>query len=821
MFHAIRLNLLLFICFLGFAIQVQAAIPTWAVDASQYQYSMQINAQVVLDGAGAPLGNHLVGVFVGNQCRGLASPMEANGQRYYFITVYANQSSGEILTFKFYNAGTDQLYTSPLTQVFQRNANIGGVANPLELLFATGNDFPISFSAIPKQTTISGTSFTPLNLKTYLNQVDQDQLTWQALPSEKLNASVDANGVLVVSPIVPYWTGIDSVRIVATENGPNTYKDTALICFQIVPFTQIALSPLPIQQIGPNDNFKTYDVDQYLTPEGNCRTYSVCQIPLKGNVPAPNWTVAGGGAGSMTINAKVRFGGKEQSVPGSQLAVFINNQLRGVVSPVQSGGSFWYFLIVNNGAAGPITFKYYDPANQYLYTCASTLNFVSNTTAGTIMAPQVVNLEPLDIQINANGTLTANILNADWLGTQYVEIIAADCTYPAINRDTAIASFVIDPNDTGKPTIFSADSITFTEASCLPLYDANAFDQLDTEGQGLVYSIIGGADGAFFTIDPNTGKLSWKQAPDFETPLDAGTNNVYEVLIEVRDEDGKTDEVLLKIAILDNAIEIFTASIQSSGFLCLPNNQTLLTASSGQNFLWSTGEKNSEISVSATGDYSVTVTNALGCKDTAYVSIVAVALTLATDTACLSEKGIALAGGFPLNGTYSGTAVSGTTFEPTIAGVGKFVLTYTYTDGVACTNFAKDTFYVLPEPVVANQTIDAICSDVPIGINFALSSNATTAHHYKVIDLKLGNLIVAAGNAGIANGLKANDLADDVFRNTTNQVQTAVYTVIPFSVDACPGDTFTVTVPVFPEPVIAASDKTICNETNTALAVGG
>ena len=358
--------------------------------------------------------------------------------------------------------------------------------------------------------------------------------------------------------------------MVATENGPNAYKDTAIVCFQILPYTQIALSPLPIQQIGPNDAFKSYDVDQYLTPENNCRTYSVCQIPLKGNVPAPNWTVAGGGAGSMTINAKVRFGGKEQSVPGSQLAVFINNELRGVVSPVQSGGSFWYFLIVNNGAAGPITFKYYDPANQYLYTCASTLNFVSNTTAGTIMAPQVVNLEPLDIQINANGTLTANILNADWLGTQYVEIIAADCAYPNINRDTAFATFIIDPTDTGKPTIFSADSITFTETSCLDLYDANAFDQINDEGNGLRYRIVGGADQGRFRIDPSNGQLYWKEKPDFEVPVDANGDNVYELVLEVADADQKTDQLPIKITVLDAAVESFSASIQSYGFLCDP-----------------------------------------------------------------------------------------------------------------------------------------------------------------------------------------------------------------------------------------------------------
>lgn len=154
MFHAIRQSLILFIGFLGFALPLQASTPTWSVDASQYQYSTNVNAQVVLNEASVPAGNHLIGVFVGNQCRGLASPMQANGKSYYFLTVYANQSSGELLTFKFYNAVTDQVYTSPTTQIFQRNATVGGVENPLKLLLASGDDFPIAFVSIPKQATI-------------------------------------------------------------------------------------------------------------------------------------------------------------------------------------------------------------------------------------------------------------------------------------------------------------------------------------------------------------------------------------------------------------------------------------------------------------------------------------------------------------------------------------------------------------------------------------------------------------------------------------------------------------------------------------------
>ena len=54
-------------------------------------------------------------------------------------------------------------------------------------------------------------------------------------------------------------------------------------------------------------------------------------------------------------------------------------------------------------------------------------------------------------------------------------------------------------------------------------------------GATLTYSIIGGADAAMFTIDGTTGALTFITAPDFETPTDAGGNNVYDVTVQVSD----------------------------------------------------------------------------------------------------------------------------------------------------------------------------------------------------------------------------------------------------------------------------------------------
>ena len=51
---------------------------------------------------------------------------------------------------------------------------------------------------------------------------------------------------------------------------------------------------------------------------------------------------------------------------------------------------------------------------------------------------------------------------------------------------------------------------------------------------------------------------------------------------------------------------------------------------------------------------------------------------------CLSETTYALSGGDPVGGVYSGSGVSGSNFDASIAGVGVHTITYTYTDGNSC-----------------------------------------------------------------------------------------------------------------------------------------
>ena len=63
----------------------------------------------------------------------------------------------------------------------------------------------------------------------------------------------------------------------------------------------------------------------------------------------------------------------------------------------------------------------------------------------------------------------------------------------------------------------------------------------------MTYALTG-TDAALFTLDTDTGELTFTTAPDFESPADNGTNNVYDVIVTVSD-GSKTDVQSLAITV--------------------------------------------------------------------------------------------------------------------------------------------------------------------------------------------------------------------------------------------------------------------------------
>ncbi|MGH8858617.1 MAG: cadherin-like domain-containing protein, partial [Polaromonas sp.] len=82
------------------------------------------------------------------------------------------------------------------------------------------------------------------------------------------------------------------------------------------------------------------------------------------------------------------------------------------------------------------------------------------------------------------------------------------------------------------PFITSYAEVTIAE-NTTAVTTVTAFD-IDA-GSTLTYSIVGGADGSLFQIDPHTGVLSFVTGPNYEVPTDVGGNNIYDVKVQVSD----------------------------------------------------------------------------------------------------------------------------------------------------------------------------------------------------------------------------------------------------------------------------------------------
>ena len=101
-------------------------------------------------------------------------------------------------------------------------------------------------------------------------------------------------------------------------------------------------------------------------------------------------------------------------------------------------------------------------------------------------------------------------------------------------------------------------------------------------------------------------------------------------------------------------------------------------------------------------------------------------ISIADSTLCLTESPINLTA-TPAGGVFSGTGVSGNTFNPTVATVGAYTLTYTYTNPDGCVYVATHSITVVPMPVASFILGDVVCTSETTSITFngTPTSNAT------------------------------------------------------------------------------------------------
>ncbi|MCH9650302.1 MAG: cadherin domain-containing protein [Deltaproteobacteria bacterium] len=148
------------------------------------------------------------------------------------------------------------------------------------------------------------------------------------------------------------------------------------------------------------------------------------------------------------------------------------------------------------------------------------------------------------LTVNANGTLSFDP-NSGYQDLSPGETAQEIFTYTLDDgsgtcTETATVTLIINGID-DPPEITTGGAFSVPENQ-IAVTDVDSTDpEGDTEGSGLTYALTGTIDDGLFSIDADTGVLTFQAAPDFENPGDTGGNNVYDLEVTVTDSSGEAD----------------------------------------------------------------------------------------------------------------------------------------------------------------------------------------------------------------------------------------------------------------------------------------
>jgi GEVED domain/FG-GAP-like repeat/Cadherin domain/FG-GAP repeat len=122
--------------------------------------------------------------------------------------------------------------------------------------------------------------------------------------------------------------------------------------------------------------------------------------------------------------------------------------------------------------------------------------------------------------------------------------------------------------------VFTSPTMASVPENSAAVMPVTATDS-DVPPQTIVFSIVGGADQARFSISSN-GALSFISPPDFEAPSDTNGDKVYEVAVQASDGNGGTamQTVSITVTPINDNIPVFT----SADVVSVPENSTAVTA---------------------------------------------------------------------------------------------------------------------------------------------------------------------------------------------------------------------------------------------------
>ena len=438
-------------------IKVYEDSPVWEVNPDDYQYSMNVIAQLSINGNISTNEDDIVAAFVGEECRGVGSLEYISAYDMYevFLNIYSNESSSEEITFKVWNAGEGVIHTNvtPILD-FEANTFYGTPSMPemISALSTYEQDMPLH----------SGWNWLSLNLYSE-QQVDPD-LLFAGMAFED-GDQVKGRDVFENYTVSSGWNGTitptggfkneemylvkisndDTLNIFGTSLNPLTTPvtinegwnfigyiptmnipiETALSSLNsttndlIKSQTNFAMYDAALGWIGsltylaPGEGYMLYsqNADVLIYPESGVAKSSMPKNPdneihSNSNPPTSNCSVSVNDyQTNMSVIAVLQNSDAERIQEPLQLVAYVNGECRGVIDAVEvEGNSYRYFLTVYSNTQGEeVSFLAYDTELNSSVNILETLTYAQNNILGSVSEPVILTTEGEDVTTGTGG----------------------------------------------------------------------------------------------------------------------------------------------------------------------------------------------------------------------------------------------------------------------------------------------------------------------------------------------------------------------------------------------------------------------------------
>jgi len=355
----------------------------WYVDPSNFAYTMNIKGLPILDCANQNNGNDLVAAYVNGNCRGYARPAATAGIANIDLDVYSNLAFGDQVTFKYYQASTQQVFNLLDTITFDQSATLGTINAPFELV---NNHAPTSLSL----NNVSINSFNTIG--DLIATIDVADIDGNAYAFNFVNSGSNQN---------------DSFNIVGNQINLNS-----------------------IINIG---NRISYDLEVEATDGLGCAIRNTFTLNLG------NWSL-----NPLSFNHNMKIIGLVNnnctilSDTNILVGAYVNGDIRGVAKTniLANGNHVFDMTAFSNSLFGDsIVFKYYNPNNNTTNDLSNVVIFSQNAQEGSFTLPYELfnNAKPSQIVATNTGFVSSDLLGDTVLALNTIDADNLNHSYTFIN----------------------------------------------------------------------------------------------------------------------------------------------------------------------------------------------------------------------------------------------------------------------------------------------------------------------------------------------------------------------------------------------------